>query len=93
MNSSGTSDALIERQSLETGKWGNLLMAVAGVVADGEAADRLWLQLNEGFKDLLGLLKSELVIAAQAPYEQAGEAGRRVKGARSNPETRVSKEQ
>jgi len=33
MGDATTSDAPIERRSLEIGKWGNLLMAVAGVVA------------------------------------------------------------
>jgi hypothetical protein len=36
---------------------------------DGETADNLWQQLNSGFQELLGQTKSELIIAAQPPFE------------------------
>ena len=35
---------------------------------DGEAADKLWQQLNIGIQQLLGQAKMELIIAAQPPY-------------------------
>jgi predicted Co/Zn/Cd cation transporter (cation efflux family) len=36
---------------------------------DGEAADALWQTLDSALRDLLGQAKTEIIIAAQAPYE------------------------
>ena len=36
---------------------------------EGEAADDLWQELDTTLRDLLGLVKTELIIAAQPPYE------------------------
>ena len=38
---------------------------------DGETADQLWLDLNTALKEHLGRVHTEIVIAAQGPYEES----------------------